>query len=157
MKNSTDKKTSIDTLNAYRSARLFEKASNLIERERGIKHEKLWFTPVIINSAFSLEVYLKCLIRIETGSRPIRGLTLIELFYELSEESKIAVEKYFSEKIELDLFSILNEISNTFVEWPHAYKRVSDKSFIGVGPIFYAVNRRIRELRPEWTEEVIGL
>ncbi|MHB9094185.1 MAG: hypothetical protein ACYC21_05895 [Eubacteriales bacterium] len=137
-----------------------------------MKHETPLFTPVIINSAFSLEIYLKCLIMIEIGSRPVRGLTLIELFNGLSKESKTAIEQYFNEsiardpgvqvmvnskenEIKFDLSSILNEISNAFLDWRSAYEPFPGKIFYGVGPLFYAVNRRIRQLKPEWTDEVV--
>ena len=158
MKSTTTSQKSIDSLSAYRSARLFEQAGNMAEQQIGMRSEVPLFTPVIINSAFSLEIYIKCLIMIETGSRPSRGVTLSELFASLSNDSKTAIEQYFDETTggaKPDFLSIINEISVAFALWLDAHEKFNGQSLNGVGAIFYAVKRRIRELKPEWTEEIL--
>ena len=58
-----------------------------------------YISPYIMNGAFSLELKMKYLHALETGKKMEAGHRLLELFTELSAESKESIRKHMKETI----------------------------------------------------------
>jgi hypothetical protein len=77
----------------FRNAEWFHLASTSL-RQHAPKMRGL-FVPSAVLNAFSLELYLKCLIAIQTGKNPPSGHDLRWLFNKLSNNTQDKVRRYF--------------------------------------------------------------
>ncbi len=82
-----------DPRRIFRIAEWFNLASNTL-KER-ISEMRGVAVPSVVLGAFSLELYLKCLIAIETGKPPPTGHNLRWLFDRLSGSTQSKIKQYF--------------------------------------------------------------
>lgn len=166
MKNSKD----VTSEKVFKTAQIFEKAAAILTREFQRELERTGVTnlpaAIIVNLAFSLELYLKCLKIIETGSQPKKIHNLHNLYQSLSPGSKTKIENYYEEfiqsnplaiavksefkDIKLDIDTALSEADKAFIEWRYIYEFRPKGFSTGVGDAVKAVRRYILELKPEW-------
>lgn len=83
--------------------------------------------PFVVNSAFSIELYLKTLAQIH--NTPLRGHKLLDLYDELSAVAKQQIEAQTKEyktlknfQGNIDLRAHLEDLNNAFTEWRYAYE-----------------------------------
>lgn len=87
----------------------------------------LGVAPFVVNSAFSIELYLKTLGQIH--GRSLRGHKLLELYDSLPAEAHQAIEKAIpisaqKRKLEgkIDIRAYISDLNNTFIEWRYCYE-----------------------------------
>lgn len=100
----------------------------LFERDlRKVPRNGLGVAPFVVNSAFSIELYLKTLGQIHGTS--LKGHKLLELYDSLPAEAHRAIEVAIpasaqKRKLEdsINLREFISELNNTFVEWRYCYE-----------------------------------
>jgi hypothetical protein len=119
----------------------------------------------VVNEAFCLELYLKCLLMLETGNKG-HGHKLKDLFDKLSQTNQAKVERYYNEDLgdlkmvtvqrrgktyASDLNGVLQATSDSFVEWRYLFEEKMDpKPILGWQSLRASLLRLILELRPDW-------
>ena len=88
--------------------------------------------PFVVNSAFSIELYLKTLGQIH--NRPLKGHKLLGLFDSLPTEAHQRIGKVLPACIRewgasggVDLRTCISELTDTFVEWRYCYEKYRTK------------------------------
>ncbi len=154
------------TESMFKTARFFEKASAVLNRELGKTNNFALLIPGIVNSAFSLEVYFKCLYKLESGADyPKKEHNLLNLYNALDPETKKRIKVRYGELSEknpiaqaakskhkglnTELEYVLAQAGNAFVEWRYNYEN-EPHNFYGVDDTIRAVRQRILESKPEW-------
>ena len=150
----------------FKTARFFEKASAVLSSELGRTDNFDLIIPIVVNRAFSLEVYFKCLYKLENGADyPKKEHNLLNLYNALGSASKERIKVRYgelSEKnpltqkaksmfkgVKTELEDVLEQVSNAFVEWRYHYEN-EPRSFYAVEDIARAVRQRILESKPGW-------
>lgn len=122
-----------------------------------------------VNSAFAIELYLKCLLFIEKGKYPDRIHKLDELFNKVSHKNQKILCEYYnkftdegrikSKILEIhpdrktDLISELSESANAFTLIRYIF---DNKHFVyTVGDLKNPLHRLIMELKSEWRPLII--
>ena len=116
--------------------------------------------PAIVCSAFSVELFIKCLVMVEGGGAP-RGHQLKALFSLLSQSSQAAVAQRFGElvgsnptaramtaqfpHISLEIEDVLDTVNRVFEQWRYAYEGEAGSAY-GLGELAQAVQERVVEL-----------
>jgi hypothetical protein len=164
---------------AYRiftHAKQFEKASMLLAQQ--IQSDADFMLPCTMMGCFVFELYLKCLIVIETGSAPRKEHNYLKLFEKLSAESKAKIKEYYDknpsptqllqrsgkfsvlrpedatymQNLDLSFDAVLAASKNAFQQVRYIYEegqmKLGDSFF--AGPIIGGTLERIKELRPQW-------
>jgi hypothetical protein len=97
----------------------------------------------VVNSAFSIELYLKTLGQIHGKS--LKGHKLVELYDSLPPEAQQAIEKAIpasakKRKLEgkVDFREYVTELNNTFVEWRYCYE-VGQTNEVKIEPTIFAM------------------
>ena len=87
----------------------------------------LSLAPFVVNSVFSIELYLKTLAQIH--NRSLTGHELLKLFNSLPPEAHRAIEaaiprcaQKWKLEIKIDFRDYIAELNNTFVEWRYLYE-----------------------------------
>jgi hypothetical protein len=125
--------------------------------------------PATALGGFAIELYLKCLLQLESGaSLPPGGHPLVDLFsrvssprqaeikrvYDENRPSLAQVELAFFEKFRyphaLDFDRHLGVLSRAFERWRYYYELEMEGGLMVPGSISYAVQQVILQLRPEW-------
>ncbi|GGI11526.1 hypothetical protein [Gottfriedia solisilvae] len=149
----------------YDSANNFLVASNALNEKLSETNDiGTYIAPIIVNTAFSIELYLKCIYMIENG-QPIQGHFLDKLYRKLSKESREMIEAIYDmlvpqsptvmilkQKIpdmKTDLDTVLKDMSSAFIKWRYNFEG-SITGFPASGPIIDALKARIKILKPEW-------
>lgn len=149
----------------YQSANNFLAASNALNEKLTLTNDiGTYIAPIITNTAFSIELYLKCLYLIEKG-KPAKGHFLDKLYRDLTKETReiievtydmlvpqsqtIALLKQKVPNMKTDLESVLKEMSNSFVKWRYSYEG-GITGFPASGPLIDAIRLRIKMLKPDW-------
>jgi hypothetical protein len=117
--------------------------------------------PAVVCSAFSVELFIKCLVMVEGGKAPQRH-DLKMLFSRLTPDSRAAIAQRFDELIAasptaqaikaqfpnvlLALDDVLDTVDRVFEHWRYAYEGQAG-SVYGLGELGQAVRERILELR----------
>lgn len=117
------------------------------------------------NSALTLEMYLKCLLLLETGST-WHGHDVYKLFKHLPDatQSELATahDKFVADNpvlkakwmdstgVELDLESLLKAGRDTFVKFRYAWEEIPSKTNWGLNGFIKCVREYILKLHPEW-------
>ena len=108
----------------------FTNTANLLwERyfKDGITTEsQIGVSPLVVNSALAIELYLKCLGRAFGAS--LRGHNLIALYASLPDAARAAIEQHrkklaASQGVSATIPEILAELKNTFVDWRYIYEK----------------------------------
>ncbi len=117
--------------------------------------------PGIVCSAFSVELFMKCLVMVERGGAP-RTHRLITLFSRLAPDSRVAIAHRFDELIaasptaqamkgqfpdvSLTIDDVLDTVDRVFEQWRYAYEGQAGSAY-GLGELAQAVCERILELK----------
>jgi hypothetical protein len=125
--------------------------------------------PVMVIGAFTIELFLKCLIYIESGSLPRREHDLKKLFDELSPEIQVRIEKEWEKIAEhhaevwdsfeksfgitmaRDLRSALAAGGDAFRPIRYSYEGGNETLQFYLQDLPRALGRIVLELKPEWT------
>lgn len=152
----------VDPKAVFNTAEVFRGGSQILATH-GMPN---YMFPMVICSAFSLELYLKCLIRIEGGeSENLHDLE--KLFLKLTPESQKTVRAcYEAQRPNLDtMFAtvkgvptpktdfdfVLHASAKAFEHFRYAFEGlVKDQEGWMAGPICDCVRGRIVELQPDW-------
>ncbi len=130
--------------------------------------------PLVTNNAFAAELYLKCLIHVETGQLIKAEHNLQKLFSKLPEKTQTEIEKRFDAEIskgpEMDrsnaseelkeaarsrpasLRAALKEGADAFVEWRYLYEDNLSKNFFALFPLPAILRYVILERKPDWAK-----
>ncbi len=166
-----------DFSSIFWNASNFENASMILDRENARVFMSTkgpvrshYQVPTVVCRAFSIELYLKCLIGIETGNVP-RGHELAELYLLLSEQSRkaikdkfdslilanpglMAMKKFFANdksspvNISLDIEDVLKVVNRVFETWRYSYEGKGGSSY-GLGELSRAIRETIIALNPD--------
>lgn len=150
----------------FSSAEQFEQTAALLSQQIGIPGSQPPITPFVVNITFSIELYLKCLIVIETKQKPKKTHQLHALFNKLSPESKKAITNDFDSMInsnktmlavkermptvKTDIDSVLLGMNQAFSEFRYisidGKDSISGFSLIGTNHLNTAIKNRINTL-----------
>ncbi|WP_434148264.1 hypothetical protein ACR2R6_13360 [Methylocaldum gracile subsp. desertum] len=144
-------------LRTYQAAKQFSVAAGVIEKGTRIPDSMMFAVqPFITCAAFSIELYLKCMLLVE-GASNVHGHKLQFLFSMLTQKSKDNILFYLRgayANLELPCSFMshgLTSIDNAFVEWRY----VHEKDYASINLEFlrkfaWACQMHIRYLKPEW-------
>ncbi len=103
-------KPAYDPKRIFRIAEWFHLARTILMQSvstvRGV------FVPAVVLNAFSLELYLKCLIAVETGKNPPSGHNLRWLFNKLSNNTQDKIKHYFDNPSESNEIKLRETLKN---------------------------------------------
>ena len=116
------------------------------------------------NAAFSLEMYLKCLLLLEEGRAPHEH-DIHRLFHVLGESAQselieahknfVSSNPYFVEQARqtespINLENLLKLGRNAFTDFRYAHERIPSGTVWGLNGLTKCVRERILELQPRW-------
>ena len=111
----------------------------------------------VVTSAFSVELYLKCLLYVSGKAIP-RGRSGhdLKILYQ-------ALGSNLQDKIELDfkganrsactILDLFDEFKNTFTDWRYIYEKQSNTFFLNykaLNILVQVLDKTVREEKPEW-------
>lgn len=83
--------------------------------------------PLVVNVAFSIELYLKSIKAHESATCEYpTGHKLDELFKILKPSTQQQIKTSFAQRSEVSLDDLLSEASNSFVEWRYSHEKSVD-------------------------------
>jgi len=88
------------------------------------------FVPTVVYGAFSFELYLKCLIAIETGKKPPSGHDLRRLFNRLNEGTQVRIKEWFN-----------NPTDEHEIQWRESLRNLPPEAPKEMGGEFYTFDR----------------
>lgn len=122
-------------------------------------------TPMTVCFSFSVELYLKCLVCLETGTAP-RGHSLEELMKMVSQQSQDEIEKHYealmSDRPDRDVVDAQFGVGSTkfqnalkgankgFEHWRYVYERNMAPGFSLSSYLAHGVRQTLINLRPNW-------
>jgi len=150
----------------FNSASSFDWASvAVIEKSDQTNDVGTFMAPFVTLSAFSIELYLKCIYTIEYGKDAPYQHDLDKLFSKLTDESRVVIRMFYDMFVEkdvvvnamlvqvpeakIDLDSVLKESGKAFEKWRYSYQR-NITGFPASRPLIQALRARIQILKPEW-------
>ncbi|MDB6125774.1 MAG: hypothetical protein JWQ71_4767 [Pedosphaera sp.] len=152
----------------YISASNYHKAARVLTSYLGQTHDGSIASPMIMNMAFSAEVYLKCIHVIRSGAPPNKIHFLKDLFTTLSKDDKTEIRKYFDELIksnpnaeaakkafpgiDLSLEGQLTMANKAFTEWRYSYENPPSSAGV-IGDLLFALRRHILNLQSDWKND----
>ncbi len=134
---------------------------------------------MVTSSAFANELYLKCLLHIETGQLFKSQHNLRKLFLKLNEQTQTEIERRFdaemakqkpydysdapdpelAKKISamrpMTLRAALKEGADAFIEWRYLYETAGDSSVFNLFALPPILREAILARRPEWARFTI--
>lgn len=155
-----------------KSADAFEEASVLALKHATQDQNQTFYLALVyvVNASFAVELYLKCLLAVESGQIP-ETHNLKDLFNQVSRESRAKIKKRhnklapdhsvlsgFRERlgIKIDLDSLLEDGQDVFKHFRYLFEGVRSRTKpIGFGLELFGriVRNRILDLRPEWLSD----
>jgi hypothetical protein len=161
----------------FTHARHMDKSAALLESL--MHHDPDFMMPSMMLRSFIFEIYLKCLIVLESGGDAPRGHDYLELFKLVSETSKAKIQSHYAQNpsvmlrvqqqvdqltdlsdeqrqrirdLDLSFYAVLKNAKNSFRQLRYIYEDSELDSFQGftVETILLGVVERIKELRPNW-------
>jgi hypothetical protein len=152
---------SADPKAMFSTAEVFRFGSGILSR-----HMPDLMFPMVMCASFSLELYLKSLVLLESGTAE-RGHNLETLFSKISPASQGAIRKNYEKKRSVqdamlaasnvpplpkaDFDFVLHASAEAFENFRYAYEGiVKDQTGWLAGPIGECVRERIIELHPDW-------
>lgn len=156
---------SADPKAMFSTAEVFRAGSGVLSR-----HMPDLMFPMVMCASFSLELYLKSLVLLESGAAE-RGHNLETLFSKVSPDSQHAIRANYEKKRaeqdamfaaakvpplpKTDFDFVLHASAEAFENFRYAYEGiVKDQTGWLAGPIGESVRKRIMELRPEWANSI---
>lgn len=150
--------SNIDATRIFDSAEAFFHAVYSLKDSAERGNPNILQMVVAVNSAFALELYLKCLIAIERGSFAW-GHDLRELYYQLSSEARSDIEMQHrklentsdvfalarARGVETDVASLLNLGRNAFELFRYAFEDGAEDAIWGLDGVTLLVRKRILE------------
>jgi hypothetical protein len=125
--------------------------------------------PTMVLSAFASELYLKCLLILETGETPEDSHLLHVLYRRLSNKRRRRIEEMWDAdarpKLEnlarmlgvpTDLPNALFRCSKAFEQLRYAYESKFNNVTYYIGDFPWVLMRAIVEIKPEWTPQEPG-
>lgn len=154
----------IDTDHIYKVAEQFEHTANMLSTQMGTSGAHPPVSPFVVNVTFSIELYLKCLLILETNRRPKNSHELHTIFNRLSSESRSIITSDFQNSIssdatirvmktqfpdlKVDIQSVLLGMNNAFKEWRYAsIDGMSTSSVMGTSHLLASIKKRILYLK----------
>jgi hypothetical protein len=119
---------------------------------------------IATNAAFSLEMYLKCLLLLEHGQAP-RVHDIYDLFHALSSSTQSELTKDHEKFVNsnplfleqacqtgstTDLEELLKLGRNAFTDFRYAHEQIPSGTVWGLNGLTFCVCQRILKLRPDW-------
>jgi HEPN domain-containing protein len=157
----------LDPRAIYAHAHELLRASDALHKISGENKKLDVLVPALTLDAFSVEIFLKCLIAIETGTAPPRYHNLHKLFMQLSKSTRVRITTFWDwyaqgmeerwtardivigRELPRDLESVLKRGAHAFERLRYHYdKSESYDYYLGAFP--YMLNLMALELRPEW-------
>jgi HEPN domain-containing protein len=154
----------LDAKSAFLTAEAFLEVCKAILEERKRGNTRMLNLALATNAAFSLEIYLKCLLLLEEGDAR-RGHDIYKLFHELNSSTQSELTKAHDafvrskpslvsemrgKRLSTDLKELLKRGRNAFVNFRYTYEQVTPKSDFALNGLTYCIRERILKLRPEW-------
>ena len=148
----------------FESAQQFEQTANFLAQQLGKPSSNMPVAPFIVNTTFSIELYLKCLLVIETKKQPKKTHQLHTLFNLLSSNSKKDITNEFNKlmnahpitsmakqhipHLKTDIDSVLLGMNQAFEQWRYISMDGSpESSVIGSDVLITSIKKRINSLR----------
>jgi hypothetical protein len=157
--------TKADPHDIFLSAIEFEQATRILGK---LPYLVFVGDPFAVLGAFAVELYLKCLLMLDTGAS-VRGHNLRKLYNSLSPKMKQHVKELYDRRrkgyvawspyhaINLDM--LLDRCSDVFEVARYRYEKNNSKAASGswsvIEPLRDAVKIAIWEIKPEWKEHVL--
>ena len=123
----------------FRQARSFANTASYLQRGLlQIPANALDFAPFVVNSTFSIELYLKILLTLAGRSNKACGHSLLDLYEKLPSDTKVAMlsaakqaAKKYQVRVEQlsDLRNLVSALDKAFVEWRYLYEKSSTPVF----------------------------
>jgi hypothetical protein len=152
----------------YVQAKGFHRAADSLAF--GLDKDPFRATAVVTNSAFASELYLKCLIILETGQLIKNQHDLRKLFLKLHEDTQKAIERNFDQEMakapEISeaakvrtggrkpprtLREALTQGGDAFIKWRYLYEDES-LEFFALFPLPKFLEQTILTRKPEWRD-----
>lgn len=129
--------------------------------------------PQIVNLVLSIELYLKCLLTLESVTfRRIHEIK--ELYGQVSAPRQKRIKELYEENFsrtnfttdsrelapDRNLFNfeeVLTQLNKAFVQWRYAFERLSNKSTAGAYILCEAMRRAVIEVKQDWKPLVAAL
>jgi HEPN domain-containing protein len=160
----------IDPLLIYIQAERFRVADRVLRSSKNtLDISRYTILPSLVNSALASELYMKCIILLET-KKPAQGHHLGKLFSEISRDRQRFIEdvwtndvisrnaKYHErleavvgERIPVDLRTILADGGMAFVLFRYPYE-LSSLPNTGISDLPYALRPAVLHMKPEWSQ-----
>lgn len=142
------------------------RSSALVLGKKAMEEANLYGTPFVVNCALAVELYLKCIYKLENKNKQIPNLhELDKLFNVISDDAKDFASKIFSETnenlqsykdikdkiptFEWTLSNVLSEGSKAFIQWRYSYERKQLPNFLSVKAVIVALESTIFALRED--------
>jgi HEPN domain-containing protein len=159
----------------------FLKAANYLNapQPNGAPMDPLCFAALVTNSAFASELYLKCLIQLDSGQQVIKEHNLRKLFAKLTpatqkdlesrfdlllakqpayDESKMTAEmRDAASKRPTTFRETLRSGADAFTEWRYLYENDGFSNPFGLFPLPSLLRTVILERQPEWGQFVVKM
>ena len=138
----------------FDAARDFQTGSRILADQFGQAVFPLRTT--VVSSAFSVELYLKCLLLLTIGTVP-KSHKLLDLYDALPTDTKdVAQAKYYAvAPRSSQLRDVLAEHNGTFVEWRYLFEK-QDKPFsldwLSLRDAATALHEATLSLQPDWRQ-----
>jgi HEPN domain-containing protein len=149
---------------AFVSAEAFLEVCKVLVAALEAGNTRILSLAMATNAAFSLEMYLKCLLLLETGNA-LWGHDLYDLFRTLSESTRseltraheefvesnpALMERLSQEGLATDLEQLLKRGRSAFSDFRYAHEQIPLNTDFALNGLTYCVRERILMLRPEW-------
>ncbi len=163
----------INALHTFVNANAYQLTAQLIDKHPNNKHHLLW--PMIVNEAFALELFLKCLH--EARRRSIWGHEPHDLFHKLSKADRKSIEIRYNaiivghplyaiasaEGVPLDIESVLLRAQKLFTGGRYWHERIDLSkdsqgyaTNAGVGSLSDAIRDLLYEIKPDWKTKIVN-
>lgn len=156
----TRKQMGVAAYLAFMEAWQFEQVAELLTSK--LSKGSIASAPIVMNCAFSIEVYFKCLYMIQKEEYPPHVHDLQELYDKLTKENQTAIVELYAQGVakepqwaHLPFTMVLDWAKKAFVEWRYDYERwrhrnPKSRAFANGEILCEAVRERIVQLKPDW-------
>jgi hypothetical protein len=145
----------------------FSKAARILSDYHNEKDDPHVLAPTLVNVAFAVEMYLKCLLMMRGKSYPRGrdGHNLKKLFDGLAKKDRTAIEGKYNVVVSknprlqlmrktipttnLGLSTLLIDSAEVFCEWRYVFEIGVKKGVLGLGDFAAALRQHIREIDPK--------
>ncbi|MCK4814556.1 hypothetical protein KA005_02205 [bacterium] len=152
---------------AFKVADRFSLAARILGKR--ISQSTDFIDPFVVNGAFSLEIYLKCLYFIETGKTLKNEHNLKNIYDKLTSDTRNRIKRHYGKllseskiknhitklmknsyntDIKWDLENILTQSAKAFIKWRYAFEG-NPGAFPAYGELRSALRYSIIEMRPD--------